>query len=169
MNDVSQSGEPKAHRKKRFMTPLIILASVAVLYTVWLLTSGLIPSAVTGLTPDDTPQLRACSDSPNCVCSCDSRADFSIDPVAVTGDPSEFWNHCLDALQKQPGFSRILESGDGYIHALFRTPIMRYPDDVEMLLDTENQVVHIKSSSRVGYSDLGANRRRLESLVAALQ
>lgn len=148
---------------------MIILASVAVLYIVWLLVSGLIPASAAGLTSDDIPQLKACSGSPNCVCSCDSRPGFTIDPVSVTEDPSEFWNHCLDTLRKQPGFSRIIISGDGYVHALFRTPIMRYPDDVEMLLDTHNQVVHIKSSSRVGYSDLGANRRRLESLVAALQ
>ena len=50
-----------------------------------------------------------------------------------------------------------------YLHATFVTPIMRYKDDVELRLDDDR--IHIRSASRVGYSDLGANRQRVARLT----
>ena len=47
---------------------------------------------------------------------------------------------------------------------IFITPVMRFRDDVEFLLDEEAQVVHVRSASRVGHSDMGLNRRRYEAI-----
>lgn len=51
-----------------------------------------------------------------------------------------------------------------YLWATFSTRIFRFIDDLELRLDEENGVMHVRSSSRVGYSDMGANRRRVEDL-----
>jgi len=57
----------------------------------------------------------------------------------------------------------VLEDGS-YLWATFSTRIFRFIDDLELRMDEESDVIHVRSSSRVGYSDLGANRRRVEDL-----
>ena len=44
--------------------------------------------------------------------------------------------------------------------------MFRFVDDLECRLDAENRVIHVRSASRVGYSDLGVNRKRVERLRA---
>ena len=56
-----------------------------------------------------------------------------------------------------------------YIHAEFRTRLLRFVDDVEFRLESETNEIAVRSASRVGYSDLGANRRRLERLRGELE
>ena len=64
-------------------------------------------------------------------------------------------------IQSLPG-SKIIQNNDRYIHAEFRSKIFSFVDDVEFLLDNEEQVIHVRSASRVGYGDLGVNRDRVE-------
>jgi uncharacterized protein (DUF1499 family) len=68
------------------------------------------------------------------------------------------------ASRKQP---ELVTEQDGYLHARYETPLMRYIDDVELRLDANHQVIHIRSASRVGQSDLGANRKRVARIRAA--
>ena len=56
----------------------------------------------------------------------------------------------------------IIKSEPMYVYAQYRTPLMKFIDDVEFVLDAPNQVIHMRSASRIGRSDLGANRKRLE-------
>jgi uncharacterized protein (DUF1499 family) len=51
-----------------------------------------------------------------------------------------------------------------YIHAEFVSAIFRFVDDVEFLFDDHQKVIQVKSASRVGYYDLGVNRRRIEKI-----
>ena len=60
--------------------------------------------------------------------------------------------------------ANIVESSDGYLYAQFTSRIMRYVDDVEFLEDPSEGVTHVRSASRLGYSDLGANRSRIENI-----
>jgi uncharacterized protein (DUF1499 family) len=59
----------------------------------------------------------------------------------------------------------VLSTGD-YLAATFRTPLLGFIDDLEARLDREAGVIQLRSASRVGHSDLGANRKRIERLVA---
>jgi len=52
----------------------------------------------------------------------------------------------------------------GYIHSVFRSRVFRFADDVELFFGLAPGVVHFRSASRLGYSDFGANRRRMEAL-----
>ena len=56
-----------------------------------------------------------------------------------------------------------------YLHAEFTSRFMHYVDDVEFLYDQAAGLVHVRSASRVGYSDLGVNRKRIESIRRAVK
>lgn len=60
--------------------------------------------------------------------------------------------------------AKIVSTSDDYLHAEFTSAIFRFVDDVEFLIDPAAGVIHFRSASRIGYSDLGANRRRMEDL-----
>lgn len=51
-----------------------------------------------------------------------------------------------------------------YLRARFATPVLRFTDDFELLLDRQARVVHVRSASRVGFTDFGVNRRRVEAI-----
>ena len=56
-----------------------------------------------------------------------------------------------------------------YLHAESTSLIMRYVDDVEFFFDEPAGLIHFRSASRSGYSDLGVNRRRMQSIANRLQ
>jgi len=100
-----------------------------------------------------------CKRSPNCVCSQADPADREhyIAPIAFKGSIAEL----RKAIEELPLATVIREEGN-YLYAEFRTPILRFVDDVEFFF-SEN-VVHVRSASRLGRRDFGANRKRVEQL-----
>lgn len=104
-------------------------------------------------------RLKNCPNSPNCVNS----EQGGIEPIAF-GDLSveEAWKKLQEAISAEGGELQDV-SGD-YLWAIFKTPMLRFTDDVEARLDSENRRIHLRSASRVGYSDFGTNRRRLEAI-----
>ena len=65
--------------------------------------------------------------------------------------------------------SNIVSASENYIYAEFTSRLMRYVDDVEFLYDQSKGITHVRSASRIGYSDLGANRNRIEGIRELLQ
>jgi len=59
---------------------------------------------------------------------------------------------------------RIITKDDHYIHAEFTSAFFRFVDDVEFYFDSEAKIIQMRSASRIGYSDFGVNRERLEKL-----
>lgn len=105
-------------------------------------------------------KLAACSGKPNCVNSEDGTPDkFSISPLAVNSLDS-----VKAAIESLGG--KITSSQDGYLSAEFSSGIFKFVDDVEVRLGEDR--VHIRSASRVGYSDRGVNKARVEAIRAAL-
>jgi uncharacterized protein (DUF1499 family) len=108
-------------------------------------------------------RLRDCPARPNCVSSeAPGRPGF-VEPLAFEGDPDAAFRSLVAFLEEEPRVS-VEEVGDAYVHAVFTTRLLRFRDDVELRLDREAGVVHVRSASRVGYSDLGANQARIESI-----
>ena len=65
--------------------------------------------------------------------------------------------------------ARIVTIRERYVHAEFTTRLMRYVDDVEFLiLDGADDEIALRSASRVGYGDMGANRARVERIRSVL-
>ena len=119
--------------------------------------------------PPDRPQpgtaLPPCGDSPNCVSSQETRADFQVAPLAAT---AEQWGQLVETVRTWDNWS-LTEEDEYFVQAVATTPLMRYRDDVQLWFDTEAGLIHVRSSSRVGYGDMGANRNRVERLRALLE
>ncbi|RMF19554.1 MAG: DUF1499 domain-containing protein [Candidatus Dadabacteria bacterium] len=118
---------------------------------------------------DETPgQLRPCPRSPNCVSTMADPSDTGhyIEPVSFDGDPAAALAAMATIIEQQKR-TKIVERGDLYLHATFTSALFRFVDDVEVLIDPEQRLLHLRSASRVGYSDLGANRKRARMLLDA--
>lgn len=110
-------------------------------------------------------RLRGCPPSPNCVCSQAADDAHRTESLSFTGDPEAALATLRDLVGRQPGAVLIGES-QHYLRFEVTTPLLRFVDDLEFLVDTKEGVIHVRSASRVGRSDLGANRRRVESIRA---
>ncbi|MEM9271930.1 MAG: DUF1499 domain-containing protein [Cyanobacteria bacterium P01_F01_bin.143] len=107
-------------------------------------------------------KLAACPDSPNCVSSQSEDPQSKIDPLPYIsiGD--------LKNIIVNMERTTIIEETDNYLYAEFKTKLMGYVDDVEFYLDSEANVVQVRSASRLGKSDLGVNRKRIEEIRSQL-
>lgn len=111
-------------------------------------------------------RLRACQYVTNCVCS-EEYAAANIEAITIDGQHAgQYWAALTRAINETGG--AIKEDSGHYLWATYQTPIMRFVDDFEARLDRQNNKIHIRSASRVGRSDLGANRRRVEEILAAM-
>jgi uncharacterized protein (DUF1499 family) len=116
-------------------------------------------------TPDELAdgRLAECPDRPNCVSSQSRAARRALPPIAYTGPASAALARLRALVEQQPR-AVIVAAGEHYLHAEFRSRWFRFVDDVEFLIDARRKVIHFRSASRLGYWDLGANRRRIERL-----
>jgi uncharacterized protein (DUF1499 family) len=135
-----------------------------------ILSLGLLLAGCTGARPMNLGvhdgKLAPCPASPNCVSSQSIDRDHSIEPLRYTGSPGD----AMDRLKKiviGMKRSRVITETGSYIHAEFTSVLFRFVDDVEFFLDERAAVIQVRSSSRIGYSDLGVNRKRIEDIRAA--
>jgi len=103
--------------------------------------------------------LRACPDKPNCV---NSEAPVSDSGHAIAPLPATDWQAVRQAVESAGG--KVVEVDDDYLHATFTSALFRFVDDVELHRDAASGLVHIRSASRVGQSDFGVNRKRVEAI-----
>ena len=86
-----------------------------------------------------------------------------IDPLRIRGEPKAAFARLRERVGQTPGV-RIVEANDTYLRAECETRVLRFVDDLELLLDAPAGVVHVRSASRLGRKDFGVNRARIESL-----
>lgn len=113
--------------------------------------------------PATVTELALCPSTPNCVSSSETGDTHHIDPIRIEGDPDAAWQTLRDLLTED-GAYEITASAPLYIRAEATTPILRFTDDVEFLLDRDAGQIEMRSASRIGRSDMGTNRERLEEL-----
>ncbi|MCA9248423.1 MAG: DUF1499 domain-containing protein [Planctomycetales bacterium] len=113
-------------------------------------------------------QLAACPASPNCVSTRATDEQHAIEPVVFSGSTADAMARIQEALAALPRV-RIVTADGAYLHAEATSRLFRFVDDVEFLYDEQNGVIHFRSASRVGHSDLGANRKRMEQFRKAWQ
>ena len=114
-------------------------------------------------------KLQPCPSSPNCVCSHTALTDpqHAIEPLSFTGSEDEAWAALSKIVKASDNTTVVTEEGD-YLYAEFKTSLMGFVDDVEFALNRNEKLIHVRSASRLGQSDLGLNRQRVESIRAAL-
>lgn len=109
----------------------------------------------------DNFELPSCPSSPNCVSSQASDSHF-IEPLPIIED-TEAAIVSLRKILERRADTTIVSIDARSIRAEFRTTL-GFVDDGLFVLDIENKVVHVRSASRLGYWDMGKNRRRLEEI-----
>lgn len=108
-------------------------------------------------------KLAACPDKPNCVVSFNYEMPKNfLAPIESQEDPERIREKIIGIVSKTSG-AKIVEQSPDYIHAEYTSKLMGFVDDVEFWFGEPDRV-HFRSSSRQGYSDLGVNKDRIESL-----
>ena len=107
-------------------------------------------------------KLAPCPGSPNCVSSQSENPQEKIAPLppVVIADLRKV----IESIER----TTIIEQTDNYLYAEFKSKLMGYVDDVEFYLDSKENVIHVRSASRLGKSDLGVNRKRIEEIRSKL-
>ena len=122
--------------------------------------------AVVAVAPLQAAELPACPDSPNCVSSQASSERHRIDPLQVGETAEQAQAKLLAELASRPRVE-ITVNEPQRVEAEFTSAVLRFTDDVLFLIN-DNGVVDVRSASRVGYWDMGANRSRVEDLRESL-
>jgi uncharacterized protein (DUF1499 family) len=108
-------------------------------------------------------RLAPCPNRPSCVSTRATDPRHAIAPIPFTGPATRARERLLQILEAYPR-TEIVESGKTYLHAVCRSRIFHFPDDVELEIDEAAHLVHFRSCSRYGYGDHGVNRERMEEI-----
>jgi len=116
--------------------------------------------------------LSPCPESPNCVSSQSDQPDKKVDSISFDemGVPSaeDAKAKLISVVNDLPRTTVVTDEAN-YIHVEFRSLIFRFVDDLEVQIDAKSRVLHFRSASRVGHSDMGVNRNRVETLLRILR
>ncbi|MGY6530708.1 MAG: DUF1499 domain-containing protein [Cyanobacterium sp.] len=112
--------------------------------------------------------LTSCPQTPNCVVSNESADETHyIEPISYDSDMETARDTLLKVLSVVPNTVVVTETED-YIRTESRSKIMGFVDDAEFYFPENESVIEVRSASRLGESDLGVNRRRLEQIRLAI-
>ncbi len=107
--------------------------------------------------------LQACPDSPNCVSSQSLDEEHRIEPIQLKGNSRraiQALKHAIDDSER----AEVIKSEDNYLYAEFTSKLLGFVDDVEFFINEDERTIEVRSASRLGESDLGVNRKRIETL-----
>ncbi len=111
-------------------------------------------------------RLAPCPGTPNCVSSQSTDQEHFVEPLAYTATVAEAMTELKKTILRMKR-ARIVGETDTYIHAEFTSAIWRFVDDVEFFFDDTKKIIHVRSASRLGKSDFGVNRKRVEEVRSA--
>jgi uncharacterized protein (DUF1499 family) len=112
--------------------------------------------------PSSESRLLPCPASPNCVSSQAGADKQRVEPLRYQGDPAQAHKRLLAVLQDMERV-QVKHVDAVSIHAEFRSALLGFVDDVSFHFDPPG-LVQVRSASRIGYYDLGVNRRRVEDI-----
>ncbi len=107
--------------------------------------------------------LSPCFSSPNCVSTQATDESHAIAPFLYKKSRAEAKEALKSALATLPR-TKLVDEDESYLHYEFTSLLLRFVDDVEFLFDETAKTVQFRSASRMGYSDLGVNRKRMEQV-----
>lgn len=112
-------------------------------------------------------RLKPAPASPNAVSSQATSEYHQIAPLTYRASRESALAALKAIIENTPG-TRIVEARPDYLYAEYTSKLMGYVDDVEFYLPSDEKIIHVRSASRLGYSDLGANRKRIENIRARM-
>lgn len=107
--------------------------------------------------------LSPCPAKPNCVASQAADEKHFSESFQYTTEKSVAIKCLKEIILSQPRTTIVSET-DNYLYAEYTTACFRFVDDVEFYFPENEQVIHFRSASRLGYSDLGVNKKRIEAI-----
>lgn len=107
-------------------------------------------------------KLAVCPGSPNCVNSQSDDSKSKIEPLSMN-TIAEI-KKVVESMER----TTVIEETDTYLYAEFQSKLMGFVDDVEFYVDSAANVVQVRSASRLGQSDAGVNRKRVEEIRSKL-
>ena len=147
----------------RFLRKIVIISIVMLMGLAML--SYFSPSAPElGVT---NGKLSPCPDGDNCVCSMVESEEDTMEPIPFANQEASTQaesSRLKDLIATNFPRATLITDEDNYLRYEFRSLIFRFVDDVELLFDEQQKMINFRSASRVGKSDLGANRKRMEKI-----
>ena len=114
------------------------------------------------------PQLKPCPESPNCVFTQTQQKSKKMEPIPFTQDPKEVIK-IIKGVVENLSNTHLEKESLHYLHYTFKSAIFRFTDDVEFLIDAGQKLIHFRSASRTGYSDMGVNKKRMTEIKKAIE
>jgi len=114
-------------------------------------------------------KLKNCTSKPNCVCShCNENNPHNIKPINVIGTLSETLEK-IHQLLLNTSKVKIIKYEGNYLYAECKSKLLGFVDDLEFYSDNDAKVIQVRSASRLGTSDFGVNRKRVEMIRKKLK
>ncbi|SGZ05618.1 Putative uncharacterized protein [Moritella viscosa] len=137
----------------------------------FVLTWSVLLAACTGTPPDNlgvvNSKLAACPESPNCVSSDSLDESHYVPAFKLEASAELAWSEIKAYLQAQRNMEIMIETTD-YIYVESTSSLMRFVDDFELHLRLKDGIIAVRSASRLGKSDFGVNKKRVDDLYEAL-
>ena len=97
---------------------------------------------------------------PNCVNSQSGRGAQASEPIRAG---AEQWQALKARIDRQENWD-IKVDDSNFIQAIDETPVMRFRYEDQLQFIPDERLIHVRSASQLGLSDLGANANRVETL-----
>ncbi len=108
-------------------------------------------------------RLKPPPNSPNAVSSQAQDASHAIAPLSYTSSAVRAMDALVAVVESTPR-TRVVSRTNDYLYAEYESALMGFVDDVEFWFEPNAKVIHVRSASRLGYSDFGVNRARIEDI-----
>lgn len=110
-------------------------------------------------------RLKPVPSSPNAVSSQATTPYHAIAPLKYRAERDVAMAALLEVVKSMPRAEIVTRAVD-YLYAEFSTALLGFVDDVEFYLPEDEKIIHVRSASRLGHSDFGVNRTRVEEIRA---
>lgn len=108
-------------------------------------------------------KLAKMPNSPNAISSQTNIKSKKVEALEFSGDLEATRTKIIKVINNYEG-TNIIINEKNYIYAVFTTGGMKFKDDVEFYFDEDSNLIHYRSASRVGYSDMGLNKKRFNEI-----
>ncbi|NES72296.1 MAG: DUF1499 domain-containing protein [Okeania sp. SIO2D1] len=163
--ETTEKKSPNIFLKMLYIT-IFLLIAVAIVVGVNATSDKL--NLFAGTRPDNlgvySGRLAPCPNSPNCVSSYSQDAEHGIPSLSYDSNNPETAIANLKQIIASMSRTNIVKEDKNYLYAEFTSKIMGFVDDVEFYVDEEANAIQLRSASRLGESDLGVNRERVETI-----
>lgn len=163
-SQTNQVSQRKKSMSKRILRRLFLIPLIAI--------GGLFFLSMTAKKPNSlgaaNGSLAACPPSPNCVSTTAELESQKMPAIQFADSPQELREKIKASVSKEFPRAKLITESESYLHFEFTSLIFRFVDDVEFLINDKEAILHFRSASRVGHSDLGANRKRMTKICESL-